>query len=121
MRYRRCVHTIGSGPSAVPAHLRAQKGLRAVAEYNDVRKSARVAYALWCVVGIFGGHRFYLGDTRRSIGMLFTLGGLGLWTVVDVFLIGRRVREVNEARRAAVLARHRIADFDGSPIWLARR
>jgi TM2 domain-containing membrane protein YozV len=121
VRYRRGMHTIGSGPSALPSPLRVQKGLRAVAEYNDVRKSAKVAYALWCVVGIFGGHRFYLGDTGRSVGMLFTLGGLGLWTLVDVFLIGRRVREVNEARRAEVLARHRIADFDGSPIWLARR
>ena len=115
------MHTIGSGPAALPAQLRAAKGLRAVAEYNDVRKSTKVAYALWCVVGIIGGHRFYLGDTKRSTAMLFTLGGLGVWTLIDGFLIARRVREVNAARRAEVLARHRIADFAGSPIWLARR
>ena len=85
---------------------------RAEFEYDSVRKDARVAYAAWCVTGIFGGHRFYLGDTAQSIAMLFTLGGLGLWTLADVFLIGRRVRTVNRERRAAVLARHGIVDGD---------
>ena len=43
---------------------------RAEAEYADVRKSRAVAFALWAVCGLFGGHRFYLGDTGRSIAML---------------------------------------------------
>jgi TM2 domain-containing membrane protein YozV len=92
--------------------LEAVKVARAEAEYADVRKSRRLACALWCVCGIFGGHRFYLGDTGRSIVMLFTLGGLGLWTLVDLFFIGARVREVNRARRAAVFARHRIVNVE---------
>jgi TM2 domain-containing membrane protein YozV len=90
----------------------AVKIARAEAEYADVRKSRRVAYGLWCVCGLFGGHRFYLGDTGRSIAMLFTLGGLGVWTLVDVFFVGARVREVNRARRAAVFARHRIVNVE---------
>jgi TM2 domain-containing membrane protein YozV len=84
--------------------------LRAEAEFGAVRKDARVAYALWAVCGIFGGHRFYLGDTGRSIAMLFTLGGLGLWTLIDLFFVGRRVRAVNRTRRAAIMARHGIVD-----------
>ena len=84
--------------------------LRAEAEYDAVKKDARVAYGLWCVLGIFGGHRFYLGDTARSIAMLFTLGGLGLWTLADVFFVGRRVRSVNLSRRAAIMARYGIVD-----------
>jgi len=84
--------------------------LRAESEYHSVQKDARVAYGLWCVVGIFGGHRFYLGDTAQSIAMLFTLGGLGLWTLLDVFFVGRRVRAVNRARRAAIMARYGILD-----------
>jgi TM2 domain-containing membrane protein YozV len=84
--------------------------LRAEAEYDSVKKDARVAYGLWCVVGILGGHRFYLGDTARSIAMLFTFGGVGVWTLLDVFFVGRRVRAVNRARRAAIMARYGIVD-----------
>ena len=84
--------------------------LRAEAEYESVKKDPRVAYALWCLVGVFGGHRFYLGDTGRSVAMLFTLGGLGLWTLLDVFFVGRRVRAVNRSRRAAIMARYGILD-----------
>jgi hypothetical protein len=84
--------------------------LRAESEYESVRKDPRVAYALWCVLGIIGGHRFYLGDTARSVAMLFTLGGLGVWTLVDGLFVGRRVRAVNSSRRAAIMARHGILD-----------
>ena len=87
--------------------------LKAEAEYASVRKDTRTAYVLWCVVGILGGHRFYLGDTARSIAMLFTLGGLGLWTLLDVFFVGRRVHTVNRSRRAAVMARHGILEAPG--------
>jgi TM2 domain-containing membrane protein YozV len=84
--------------------------LRAEAEFDSVSKNPKVAYALWCVVGIIGGHRFYLGDTGRSIAMLFTLGGLGVWTLLDVFFVGRRVRAVNRARRRAIMARHGLIE-----------
>jgi TM2 domain-containing membrane protein YozV len=90
----------------------ALRAARAEAEYADVCKSAPVAYALWAVCGLFGGHRFYLGDTGRSVAMLFTFGGLGMWTLVDVFLIAGRVRAVNRARRAAVFARHGILEAE---------
>jgi TM2 domain-containing membrane protein YozV len=84
--------------------------LRAEAEFDAIKKNPRTAYGLWCVTGVFGGHRFYLGDTARSIAMLFTLGGLGVWALLDVFFIARRVRTVNRDRRAAVMARHGILD-----------
>jgi TM2 domain-containing membrane protein YozV len=83
---------------------------RAEAEFASVRKDVRVAYALWLVTGVFGGHRFYLGDTAQSIAMLFTLGGLGVWSLCDVLFIARRVRVVNAARRAAVMSRHGIVE-----------
>jgi len=83
---------------------------RAESEYDSVKKDARVAYIIWVFSGIFGGHRFYLGDTGRSIAMLFTLGGLGLWTLADVFFVGRRVRTVNDRRRAAIMARYGLVD-----------
>ncbi|GIF05116.1 TM2 domain-containing protein [Actinoplanes siamensis] len=84
--------------------------LRAESEYDAIKKDPTIAYGLWCVTGIFGGHRFYLGDTSRSILMLFTLGGLGLWSLLDVFFIARRVRTVNHTRRAMVMARYGVLD-----------
>ena len=84
--------------------------LRAESECQSIQKDVRIAYGIWLVLGLFGGHRFYLGDTGRSIAMLFTLGGLGVWTLADVFFVGRRVRTVNRERRATVMARHGIVD-----------
>ncbi|ESO94576.1 hypothetical protein LOTGIDRAFT_215567 [Lottia gigantea] len=46
------------------------------------------AFILSITVGGFGVDRFYLGLWREAIGKLFSFGGLGVWTLVDVILIG---------------------------------
>ncbi|GAB3255346.1 TM2 domain-containing protein [Chitinimonas naiadis] len=37
--------------------------------------------------GVFGAHRFYAGKIKTGIAMLFTFGGLGVWSVVDLLII----------------------------------
>ncbi len=37
--------------------------------------------------GVFGAHRFYIGKIGSAIAMLLTLGGLGVWALVDFILI----------------------------------
>ena len=37
--------------------------------------------------GVFGAHRFYVGKTTSGIVQLLTLGGLGIWMLVDLILI----------------------------------
>lgn len=38
-------------------------------------------------LGGFGIDRFYLGSWAEGIGKLFSFGGLGVWTLIDVILI----------------------------------
>ncbi|KAK2142206.1 hypothetical protein LSH36_985g01029 [Paralvinella palmiformis] len=45
------------------------------------------ALILSITVGGFGVDRFYLGLWKEGIGKLFSFGGLGAWTLVDVILI----------------------------------
>ena len=45
--------------------------------------------------GSLGIDRFYIGDTGMGIGKLLTCGGLGIWTIIDWFLIMGATREKN--------------------------
>ena len=59
-------------------------------------KSKTTAYVFWLFLGALGGHRYYAGDVIRGIFMTLTLGGLGIWSFIDVFFIGSRIEEANE-------------------------
>lgn len=51
------------------------------------RKSRLVALLLCWFVGVFGAHRFYTGRIGSAIFMILTLGGLGIWALVDLIII----------------------------------
>jgi TM2 domain-containing membrane protein YozV len=48
--------------------------------------------------GALGIDRFILGDTGLGVGKLLTCGGLGIWAIVDWFLIMGATREKNMAK-----------------------
>jgi len=50
-------------------------------------KSRLVALLLCFIVGVFGVHRFYVGKTGTGIAQILTLGGLGIWALVDLIMI----------------------------------
>ncbi len=47
------------------------------------------------LVGSIGVDRFIIGDVGLGIGKLLTCGGLGIWTIVDWFLIMGATKEKN--------------------------
>ena len=84
---------------------------------ND-KKSTGAAYALWFFVGFLGGHRFYLGRTGSGIaqlvltvlgwltlmlgiGLVFLLA-VGIWVLVDAFLIPGMIEADTAAKRTRI-------------------
>lgn len=72
-------------------------------EFDKKKKSKTTAYLLWFFLGVLGGHRFYAGDTIRAIFMLITLGGVGIWALIDVFFIGSRIEEKNNTIESEII------------------
>ena len=50
-------------------------------------KSRTIALILAAVLGVFGAHRFYAGKVGTALLMLITMGGLGIWWLVDLILV----------------------------------
>ena len=63
-------HTVFNAPVAVKAR-------------QGVSKSWYLTLFLCFFFGILGVHRFYLGYTWQGLVQLFTLGGLGIWWLID--------------------------------------
>ena len=53
---------------------------------NDSNKFIITILLCW-FLGVFGAHRFYTGHTTIGIVQLFTLGGCGIWTIIDFIII----------------------------------
>jgi TM2 domain-containing membrane protein YozV len=45
-------------------------------------------YILACLLGYLGVHRFMAGKIGTGVAMLLTLGGLGIWSLIDIIMIG---------------------------------
>lgn len=85
-------------------------------EYDNQKKSPGVAYAFWFFLGVVGAHRFYAGDTGYALGLLFTLGGFGVWALIDVAFIGKRIREINTQKRQEIMESYGVTINQGGAV-----
>lgn len=66
-------------------------------------KDPIITLVLSLLTGNLGIDRFFIGDTGLGVAKLITCGGLGIWTIIDWFLIMNATREKNFARLMSVL------------------
>lgn len=53
--------------------------------------------------GKFGADRFMLGQTGLGVAKLLTCGGIGIWWVIDLFLIQNETRKTNYEKFLSVV------------------
>jgi TM2 domain-containing membrane protein YozV len=44
-------------------------------------------FLLCFLFGVFGAHRFFVGKIGTAILQLITIGGLGIWMMIDLIII----------------------------------
>ncbi len=54
---------------------------------SDISSNWLATLLLCLFLGSLGVHRFYVGKVGTGILMLVTLGGCGVWTLIDLILI----------------------------------
>lgn len=58
-------------------------------------KDPTTALLISIFAGAYGIDRFYIGDTGMGVGKLLTCGGIGVWAIVDWFLIQGATKQKN--------------------------
>ncbi len=66
-------------------------------------KDPTITLVVSILVGYLGIDRFMIGDVGLGIGKLVTCGGLGIWTIVDWFLIMGATKEKNVEKLQQVI------------------
>lgn len=69
-------------------------------ETSSISPKSRVVALFFCLLlGVIGVHRFYVGKIGTGILMALTLGGLGIWALIDLILIAAGSFRDKEGRR----------------------
>lgn len=70
-----------------------------MAQFKDPTTSLIVSI----LAGNLGIDRFMIGDTGLGVGKLLTCGGLGIWAIIDWFMIQDATRQKNMMKLQQIL------------------
>lgn len=90
--------------------LPAENQVNFLTAFQPSEKNPVVLFGFNIWLGWLGLDRFLVGDVLAGVLKLLTLGGFGLWQLIDCFLIGGRARDKN-----IELARRMAASFQSGP------
>lgn len=77
----------GAGtPAPYPTFANGKPAVDEMGQPISPRSRLAAALLAW-FLGVIGIHRFYVGKVGTGILMILTLGGLGIWVLVDFIMI----------------------------------
>lgn len=100
-----------SGPAVAPPPTAPAPYGTAAPTAQPMGPSDKSFIATWLLSWLLGGlgvDRFYLGKIGTGIVKLITLGGLGVWSLIDLILVLAGATRDKQGRRLAGFEQHRV-------------
>ena len=85
------------------SNMKEENRIEFISKFNEKAFNPVAVFGLSLFVGCFGVDRFILGQPILGILKLISIGGFGIWFILDFFLVGSTARQKNIGIATAVV------------------